>query len=156
MLRATVVAALFGLAFVGPVQASSAAPALDTSRPTAAQVQRIHADLADHKTYSELSQGDRAQIVNALSRISGRLGDDAVLSSLHPTAQVEVVNDQELVNTLLAKARADSRLVCRREQLTGSNRTQTVCLTVAERAAARERSMEAMRKTGLSQPENRP
>jgi len=29
-------------------------------------------------------------------------------------------------------------------------------MTVAERAAARERSMEAMRKTGISWPENRP
>lgn len=156
MFRATVVAALFGMALAGPAHAATTAPALDTSKPTAAQIQRIHADLADHKTYSELSQDDRAQVVNALSRISGRLGDDAVLSSLHPTAQVEVVNDQDLVNTLLAKARADSRLVCRREKLTGSNRAQTVCMTVAERDAARERSMEAMRKTGFSQPENRP
>jgi len=68
----------------------------------------------------------------------------------------QVVVVKELVNTLLAKARADSRLVCRREKLTGSNRAQTVCMTVAERDAARERSMEAMRKTGFSQPENRP
>lgn len=156
MLRTTVVAALLGLVTVGQSHATAVAPALDTSKPTAAQIQRIHADLADQKTYSELSQGDRAQVVNALSRISGKLGEEAVLSSLHPTAQADVVNDQELVNTLLSKARADSRLICRREQLTGSNRTQTVCMTVAERAAARERSLEAMRKTGFSQPENQP
>ena len=74
-------------------------------------------------------------------------------SGLHPAAQADVVNDQELVNTLLAKARADSRLVCRREVPTGSNRPQTICMTVAERAAARERSMDVMRKTGISRPE---
>lgn len=156
MLRTTVVAALLGFAAISPAYATTGTPALDTSKPASAQIQRIHADLADPKTYSELSQGDRAQVVNALSRIHGKLGDEAVLSSLHPTAQVDVVNDQELVNGLLSKARADSRLICRREMLTGSNRPQTVCMTAAERTAMRERSMDVMRKTGISQPENRP
>lgn len=156
MLRTTVVAVLLGLAAIAPAAATPATPPLDISQPTAAQIQRIHIDLAGNKTYSELSPADRASVVNALARIQEKLGDDAVLSSLHPTAQVEVVNDQELVNGLLSKAAADSRLICRREMLTGSNRPQTVCLTAAERKAMRERSLDAMRKTGISQPENRP
>jgi hypothetical protein len=156
MLRTTVVAVLLGFAAIGQAHATLATPALDTSKPTAAQIQAIYIDLAGNKTYSELSPTDRASVINALARVQEKLGDEAVLSSLHPTAQVDVVNDQELVNGLLSKAAADSRLICRREMLTGSNRPQTVCMTAAERTAMRERSMDVMRKTGISQPENRP
>jgi hypothetical protein len=46
---------------------------------------------------------------------------------------VRVFNDQEVVNTLLTQARADSRLVCDRSRPTGSHRRQTKCQTVAER-----------------------
>ncbi len=155
MQRIAIAVGLIGFMAIGQLHASTN-PLIDTTRPTASQIERIRAELADQKTYSELKPADHAQVVNALARIQEKLGSDGVLSGLHPTAQVDVVNDQELVNTLLAKARADSRLVCRRETLTGSNRPQTICMTVAERAAARERSMEAMRKTGISWPENRP
>ena len=124
MQRIAIAIGLIGLVALGPLRAS-ANPVIDTTRPTAAQIERIQE----------------------------KLGSDGVLSGLHPAAQADVVNDQELVNTLLAKARADSRLVCRREMPTGSNRPQTICMTVAERAAARERSKDVMRKTGISRPE---
>ncbi|AUZ56192.1 hypothetical protein SQW19_15925 [Stenotrophomonas acidaminiphila] len=152
MQRIAIAIGLIGLVALGPLRAS-ANPVIDTTRPTAAQIERIQAELAGHKIYSELKPADHAQVVNALSRIQEKLGSDGVLSGLHPAAQADVVNDQELVNTLLAKARADSRLVCRREMPTGSNRPQTICMTVAERAAARERSKDVMRKTGISRPE---
>lgn len=152
MQRIAIAIGLIGLVALGPLRAS-ANPVIDTTRPTAAQIERIQAELAGHKIYSELKPADHAQVVNALSRIQEKLGSDGVLSGLHPAAQADVLNDQELVNTLLAKARADSRLVCRREVPTGSNRPQTICMTVAERAAARERSMDVMRKTGISRPE---
>ncbi|MBN8791802.1 MAG: hypothetical protein J0I01_06195 [Stenotrophomonas nitritireducens] len=156
MLRIAIATGLLGLAFTGQIHAASTNPMIDAGKPLAPQIDRIQTELADNKTYSELKQADRAQVVDALSRIRGKLGDDGVLPPLDTAAQAEVASDQTLVNTILAKAKADSRLICRRETAIGSNRAQTVCMTVAERAAMREQTMDVMRKTGISQPENRP
>lgn len=156
MLRIAIATGLLGLAFTGQIHAASTTPIIDAGKPLAPQIDRIQTELADNKTYSELKQVDRAQVIDALSRIRGKLGDDGILPPLESAAQAEVASDQTLVNTLLAKARADSRLICRRETPTGSNRSQTICMTVAQRAAMREQTMDVMHKTGISQPENQP
>ena len=49
------------------------------------------------------------------------------------SVRTEVFNDQQVVNTVLTRAREDSRLICRREKATGSNFAVTQCLTLAER-----------------------
>lgn len=61
--------------------------------------------------------------------------------------RVELFNHQEQINTILTGARADSRMVCTRTQVTGSHRKQQVCMTVADRERRRERDREdAMQK----------
>ena len=50
---------------------------------------------------------------------------------------LELFNQQEIVNTLLTRAAADSRQVCERIEKTGSHRKTTVCRTVAERERRR-------------------
>ncbi|MBS9727203.1 hypothetical protein, partial [Stutzerimonas stutzeri] len=51
---------------------------------------------------------------------------------------------QEVHNTILTRARADSRMVCRRERSTGSNMPQSVCMTVAQRRKAQEDSRKVL------------
>ena len=105
----------------------------------AEQRAEIEEDLADGKTYAEINHSDRAEVREALDRISRELeGVDSVAELAEP-AKVTVFNEQERINTILTQARADSRLVCDRSRPTGSHRKVTKCQTVAER----RRRMEA-------------
>jgi len=105
----------------------------------AAQRAEIEADLADGKTYAEISASDRAKVREAMDRISRNLEGVDSIEELGEPAKVAVFNDQEVINTILTQAKADSRLVCDNSRPTGSHRRQTKCQTVAER----RRRMEA-------------
>ncbi len=110
------------------------------------QQQKVRTDLQAGEVYSEISPEDRTQVVEALDRMSAVIGEGNA-ESLPPEKRVQVFNDQELVNTLLTKARADSRLVCRREKSIGSNRPSTQCATVAQRERMRRDSQRHMDQT---------
>ena len=99
----------------------------------AAQRAEIEEDLADGKTYAEISASDRAKVRETLERISSRLEGVDSIDTLGEPAKVEIFNDQELINTILTQAKADSRLVCDHSRPTGSHRKVTRCETVAER-----------------------
>ena len=105
------------------------------------QRMRILEKLADGVTYVEIPPEDRATVTTTLERMSALLAASGVerIDQLDPSRQAALFNDQERVNTLLTRAEAGSRLVCRREKQTGSNRATTQCLTVAQRERARER-----------------
>lgn len=96
------------------------------------QQQKVRADLLGGELYSEISTDDRQRVVTALDRMSGLIGEGSA-ESLSPENKAQVFTDQELVNTLLTKAREDSRLICRREKSIGSQMTSTQCFTVAQR-----------------------
>lgn len=137
---------LLGLALaVVHGRALAAAPLVDVNRPFEEQRSTILAELNDGTTYSEISADDRRRVVSSLNRISGLL-DNREASELPEATRVEVFNEQELVNALLAGAREDSRLVCKREKKTGSNRPTNNCMTVAERRRAQEESQAEMQK----------
>lgn len=95
--------------------------------------------------YSEISMADKSAVSAAINRIRTRLGDSDTVEALTPQAQTDIYNDQSVVNTILTNAHADSRMVCRRERPTGSNRPERVCLTVAQRRQMREDSTEGLR-----------
>jgi hypothetical protein len=118
---------------------------LDPSVSFEAQRSAILAALNDGKTYSEISNEHSRQVRVSLDRISELLAGKATAADLHGGAQVEAFNEQELVNSLLTKAHDDSRLVCRREKRTGSNRYTSECATVAERRRARDDAYLAMK-----------
>ncbi len=101
-------------------------------QPFQAQQQKVRADLQGGEVYSEISADDRHRVVEALDRMSVLIGEGTA-ESLSPQNKTLLFNDQELVNTVLTKARADSRLICRREKTIGSQMTSTQCYTVAER-----------------------
>ena len=107
----------------------------------------IEKDLADGKTYIEIPPADRAKVRESLDRISGLLEGGKSPEALTADQKVHLYNTQEVINTLLTQAGADSRTVCSREAPTGSQRKVTTCITVAERTRRRERDQENLAKS---------
>lgn len=110
-----------------------------SGEPFAVQQQKVRADLQAGEVYSEISAENRERVVAALERMSLVIGDGSI-ESLSPDKKIEVFNDQELVNTVLTKAREDSRQICRREKTLGSQMASTQCFTVAERERMKRNS----------------
>lgn len=131
----------------------SAAPLALANNPVAvdagdfaAQRATIEKGLADGKTYAEISAADRSKVRESLDRMAATL-DGKTLEALDADRKVALYNDQELVNTILTQAAADSALVCTREVVTGSHRKATVCATVAERTRRRQQDQDTMSKS---------
>ena len=119
---------------------------LNVSVPFEKQKEKILADLAEGKVYAEISQTDRIEVRNALNRIGDSLQRAGGVDQLSSDDKVKVINDQELVNTILTRAGEDSRLVCTREKKVGSHRVTTQCQTVAQRRRMREESQQELGK----------
>jgi hypothetical protein len=118
---------------------------LDLGASFKVQRDAIISALGDGKTYSEISPDERLKVTASLDRISSLLGGAGSFEQLPEATRVEVLDEKELVNTVLAQAREDSRLVCTREQKVGSHRPVNTCMTVAERRRAREQGQDAPR-----------
>lgn len=134
---------LAGMALFIAFNAGAAAPKpLDLTVPAVEvreQIGKIHTDLADGKTYSEIKPEQREKVIAALGRISGAV-DRGNGKTLSPTDQVSAFNDQEIVNAVLTAAKEDSRLICKRQKTVGSNMVAPQCMTVAQRRLAHEQS----------------
>ena len=127
-------------------QGQETVPALNVSASFAEQHERIRAQFADGETYSEISREQQTEVQRALGRIEATLGEAGSVSEMTAQERADLMNDQELVNTILTLAREDSRLVCRRETKVGSRRTTTECATVAQRRKTRELSQSELQR----------
>ena len=130
----------------GVVVAKSAEVPFRAGGSFQAQQQKVRADLQGGEVYSEISAGDRQRVVTALDRMSGLIGEGSA-ESLSPESKAQVSSDQELVNTVLTKARQDSRLICRREKSIGSQMTSSQCFTVAQRDRMKRDSQDRLQST---------
>lgn len=126
---------------------------LDLGASFSAQREAINRALGDGETYSELAPDDVQVVQQSMARISRLLGSAQSIDQLPELTRVEIFNEQERINTLLVRAHADSRMVCRREKPTGSNRPTNVCLTVAERRRHQEAASNFFRYNPRSQGE---
>lgn len=118
---------------------------VDVTRSFESQRQAVLSALADGVTYREIAPEDMQIVRESLALMSSLLGGAEDVTRLPDAVKVQVFNEQERVNTLLARAHADSRLVCRREKPTGSNRSVNRCMTVAERTRERDNAQDLMR-----------
>lgn len=137
-----IIRAVFATLLLATAGAAMAEAQVDMTRGDfETQRTRILEELGGGATYAEIPTEDRATVTATLERMSKMLADAGVerIDELDPTRKTALFNDQERVNTLLTRAAENSRLVCRREKQTGSNRATTQCLTVAQRIRARER-----------------
>jgi len=80
--------------------------------------------------YSEIRPAQREAVIAALDRISARLAKAA--SPISEEDQVAIFNDQEIINTIITHAAAESRMYCEREATTGSHRVHIICLSIAK------------------------
>ncbi|MEW6383929.1 MAG: hypothetical protein AB1514_08150 [Pseudomonadota bacterium] len=138
MYRITMIALLLGLSGTVSAKPEKTAIQMDGQAPVAEQVRRVERALDDGE-YSEISADDRAQVQQALVRITQRMGDHSTLQELPPQVQAEFFNDQERINTVLVRAHEDSRQICQHTRTTGSNMPKSRCLTVAERRRIEEK-----------------
>lgn len=130
---------------VGATAAEDRDTRVDVNGEFAVQRQKIVTALDDGKSYSEINKAEREKVLGALARIGTALQHAGSIEGLSKEQRVAVFNDQELVNAILTRAGEDSRLVCKRTMATGSHRTTTQCMTVAEANRLRERSQEEFR-----------
>lgn len=98
-----------------------------------AQRARIITAIADPDDYAELRAADRKDVKDGLGRIGEQLSTADSLAQLPDDQRAAVLAQQDEINETLATARADSRMVCAREQAIGSNFRRSVCLTAAQR-----------------------
>lgn len=144
-----VLLALLPLLPSGAAIASGGAVALDRgvdlTRSFEAQRQAVLNALGEGEAYREITPDDMQIVRDSLARMSGLLDGVEDVNRLPEATRVEVFNEQERVNALLTRAHADSRLVCRREKPTGSNRSINRCVTVAERNRERDNAQDLMR-----------
>ena len=145
---------LFALLMSAPAVANTGAAGetfqpgkgLDLSSSFAAQRDAIFKALDDGETYSEIAADDAQVVRSSLARITSLLGSStASVDKLPHHTRVQVFNEQERINTLLLRAHADSRMVCRREKATGSNMSTNVCMTVGERRRAADAARDFLR-----------
>ena len=144
MIRATLFAVLLVSASAAWANQESSKVAL-AEGDFAAQRAQIEQDLADGKTYAEITREDRAKVRESLERITGALEGIESIDALSDEAKARVFNAQEEINQILTMAEADSRVVCSSESKTGSRRKVTTCETVAKRNARRDLDQENMR-----------
>lgn len=138
MYRITMIALLLGLSAVAQAKSEKSVVQMDRQAPVAEQVRKVEKAL-DDDDYNEISADDRNTVRQALARISQRMGDRQTVQELPGASQNEVFNDQERINTILARAHDDSRQICQYTRATGSNMPKSRCLTVAERRRIEEK-----------------
>lgn len=145
MYRKTTLALMLSLSLVATAHAKADKPAvrMDTATPVAEQIRHVETALGS-EDYSEIGLEDKSRVQQALNRIKIKMNGREKVDELAPQERNDVFNEQEIVNTIMTRAHADSRMICRRERLTGSNMPQSVCLTVAQRRKAQEESRRAM------------
>ncbi len=155
MSRLTVIALLSCLAISAYAKpASEPVVAITSDAPVAEQLANVERALRT-EAYSEMSVEDKSRVQGALNRIRVKMGSNERVEQLSPLLRTDVFNDQELINTMMTNAREDSRMICRSERPTGSNRPQRVCMTVAQRREAAEDARKMMRDFTPSQSNQR-
>lgn len=103
-----------------------------------AQQTAIRAEVEQGKgRYKDLAADKRSTLLARQNEVFKLLDGKAAVTDLPERDQVAVFNALETIEAIINKAE-DDRMVCERVRPTGSNRVQSLCLTVAERRARRE------------------
>ena len=140
----------FLIAFAAAPMALANTPVALDKGDFATQRAAIEKDLADGKTYVEISSAERGKVTDALARMTTLLDGGKTPDALTADEKVELYNQQEIVNTALTRAASDSRVVCTREVATGSHRKVTTCATYAERTRRRQQDQDTLGKSQRS------
>ena len=138
---------LFAAALLfSPVVFADDALQLDlANKPFSPQKDAVLGAVNRNAKYSEITQADRANIESSLLGISDMLAGGKNIASLDAQSQENIQLNQEAINKLLVKAFRDSKLVCTKEAVIGSNMLKRLCKT----SAARKRDSDFARNNPL-------
>lgn len=131
--------------------ARSAEEVFEPGKPLVEQIRKIEGEMQDGKTYSEIGLDPRSRVREALGRMQGIIEQYPDQAKLPENERTALFNDQQVVTTVLTKAREDSRLICRREKAVGSHFSVNQCMTVAQRERLKsdsQRDMSDAQRTG--------
>lgn len=139
------VAALTLFFAFGAAHAADTQPAVLGKPEFVAFKAQVVKDFDQDKRYTEIKPEDRQTVTKTLARMEERWQKTGDSGQLSPNERIEMLNDQEIVATILDHAAADSRVVCHRAAPTGSHLPTTNCSTVAQRKRAQEKDQEMLR-----------
>jgi hypothetical protein len=116
--------------------------------------QTLRADIAAGKqTFAPDSEKKLLKAQDELFEVAKNNPTDA---DLNEDEWVKVFNAQELINQIVQNSAADQRKVCHRDRPTGSNRTRSICHTVAEWRAMQPNQSDLLRMSRDIGPSPRP
>lgn len=87
--------------------------------------------------YKDLPAAERESLLREQDKVFTLLRDRAAITDLPESDRIVVFNSLESISAIVNRA-PEEKLVCERTRKVGSNRTETVCMTAAERAARRD------------------
>ena len=113
---------------------------------------QVSKDFDQDKRYREITPADQETVKKTLARMEMRWQKAEDTAQLSPDDRIEMVNDEQLVDTILQHAAVDSRVVCHREDPIGSHLPKNICRTVAQQKREQEKAQSSMRdgKTGTN------
>lgn len=112
-------------------------PNLDASAIRTQQAQIRAAAMAGTGIYKDLSASVKQDLFRNQDRVNVLLADARVTTDLPEAHQIELFNSLESIAAIVNNAE-DERMICRRHKPIGSNRSQTICRTVAQIRADRD------------------
>ncbi len=139
-----VLALLMSGTAVAATQADRAPIQMETDVAAIVEQQtKIQRDARDRRgRYRDMAGADRDRLLQTQERVLGRVHGRARTTELSHADQQALFNDLETISALVNKAE-DERMVCERTRPIGSNRPVSVCKTVAQRRAERERMLQS-------------
>ncbi len=106
---------------------------------------QVKSDLSQGTRYQEISAADQDKAMKILTDMEQRWQKADSEGKLNVSDSVDMVNDQEMVVTLLQHAAADSRRVCNVETPMGTKVRTKICRTVAQMKREQNDSQDALR-----------
>lgn len=120
---------------------AQAHPNLD-AKAIVAQQATIRAEaLAGAGRYKDMPAAKREQLFALQDMVTKQLDGRTTTTELPEHDQIAVFNTLEAISAMVNQAE-DERMICERKRPVGTNRSQTVCMTLAQRNAQREAGAE--------------
>jgi len=126
-----------------PVAASDIHPNMDAAKILDQQRQiRVEVEQRSGR-YKDLPAKERETLLREQDKVFTLLRDRSAVTDLPEADRIVVFNSLESISAIVNRA-PEEKLVCERTRKVGSNRTETVCMTAAERRARREADAKAL------------
>lgn len=136
-----ILAGLILLGVASPPLSAQQHPNLDAQAIVAQQAAIRAETLSRTGRYKDMPAAKREELFALQDKVTKQLADRATTTELREQDQIAVFNALEAISAIINQAE-DERMICERKRPVGSNRTQTVCMTLAQRNAERESGAE--------------